>query len=319
MLDHLPCFDDVLSAAARIAPHAQVTPVLRSRTLDRFAGAELHLKAEHLQRVGAFKFRGACNAVWSLDQAQAQAGVVTHSSGNHGAALALAAATRGIACHVVVPQGAVAAKVEAILRYGAVLHDCAPGIAAREARCARVQADTGATLVHPYTDPQVIAGQGTAAMELLNQAGPLDAMVVPVGGGGLAAGTALAVAALAPECRLLLAEPEGAADTARSLAAGERHVDFVPDTVCDGLRGTLGAINFELLRAHAAEVVTVSDPATIEAMRLLWRATKQLVEPSSAVALAAVLERCSTLSGLRVGVILSGGNVDLDALPWGQR
>ncbi|HZF98489.1 MAG TPA: pyridoxal-phosphate dependent enzyme [Pseudoxanthomonas sp.] len=318
MPDHLPCFDDVLSAAARIAPHAQVTPVLHSRTLDRLAGAELHLKAEHLQRVGAFKFRGACNAVWSLDQAQAQAGVVTHSSGNHGAALALAAATRGIACHVVVPQGAVAAKAEAIRRYGAVLHDCAPGIAARAARCAQVQADTGATLVHPYTDPRVIAGQGTAAMELLNQAGPLDAMVVPVGGGGLAAGTALAIAARAPACRLLLAEPEGAADTARSLAAGERRVDFVPDTVCDGLRGTLGAINFELLRAHAAEVVTVGDAATIEAMRLLWRATKQLVEPSSAVALAAVLERRSTLAGLRVGVILSGGNVDLDALPWGQ-
>ena len=319
MPEHLPRFDDVLSAAARIAPHAQVTPVLRSRTLDRLAEAELHLKAEHLQRVGAFKFRGACNAVWSLDQAQAEAGVVTHSSGNHGAALALAAATRGIACHVVVPQGAVAAKVEAIRRYGAVLHDCGPSIAAREARCAQVQADTGATLVHPYTDPQVIAGQGTAAMELLNQVvGALDAMVVPVGGGGLAAGTALAVAALTPGCRLLLAEPEGAADTARSLAAGERLIDFVPDTVCDGLRGTLGAINFELLRAHAAEVVTVGDAATIEAMRLLWQATKQLVEPSSAVALAAVLQRRPTLAGLRVGVILSGGNVDLDALPWGR-
>jgi threonine dehydratase len=316
MPGHLPRFDDVMSAAARIAPHAQATPVLRSRTLDRLAGAELHLKAEHLQRVGAFKFRGACNAVWSLDQARAQAGVVTHSSGNHGAALALAAATRGVACHVVVPQGAVAAKVAAIRRYGAVLHDCEASIQAREARCAQVQADTGATLVHPYTDPQVIAGQGTAAMELLNQAGALDAIVVPVGGGGLAAGTALAMAALAPGCRLLLAEPEGAADTARSLAAGERRVDFVPDTVCDGLRGTLGAINFELLRTHGAEAVTIDDAATIAAMRLLWQATKQLVEPSSAIALAAVLQCGSMLSGKRVGVILSGGNVDLDALPW---
>ena len=312
----LPVFDDVLSAAARIAPHAHVTPVLRSRTLDAVAGAELHFKAEHLQRTGAFKFRGACNAVWSLIDGDARAGVVTHSSGNHGAALALAAQTRGIACHVVVPEGAVLAKTAAIGRYGATLHACAPTIAAREARCEAVQRDTGALLVHPYADPRVIAGQGTAALELLNTIAGLDVVVVPVGGGGLASGTAITVAAIAPGCRVVLAEPAGAADTARSLAIGERLIDFTPETVCDGLRGTLGEPNFQLLRQYGAEVITVPDIGTLRAMRLLWQATKQLVEPSSAIALAAVLQEPARFAGLRVGVVLSGGNLDLDALPW---
>ncbi|RPE79992.1 pyridoxal-phosphate dependent enzyme [Vulcaniibacterium tengchongense] len=311
----LPDFDAVLAAAARIAPHAHVTPVLRSRSLDALAGCELHFKAEHLQRVGAFKFRGACNAVWALDDEAAARGVVTHSSGNHGAALALAARTRGIACHVVVPEGAVAAKLAAIEAYGAVLHRCAPGIAAREAACARVQAQTGAALVHPYADPRVIAGQGTAALELFAHAPELDALVVPVGGGGLAAGCAIAAAALAPRARLVLAEPAGAAETAASLRRGERVTEFVPDTICDGLRGTLGEPNFALLRRHAAEVIVVDDAATVAAMRLLWQRTKQLVEPSSAVALAAVLAAPQRFAGRRVGVVLSGGNVDLDALP----
>lgn len=312
----LPKFGDVLAAAARIAPHARATPVLRSRTLDALAGCELHFKAEHLQRIGAFKFRGACNAVWALDEAQAALGVVTHSSGNHGAALALAAKTRGIACHVVVPEGAVEAKLASIKRYGATLHRCAPSIAAREAMCAQVQRDTGATLVHPYTDFHVIAGQGTATLELLNETGPLDALLTPVGGGGLLGGSAIAAAALAPACRVLGAEPEGAADTARSLVAGERRVDFVPDTVCDGLRGTLGEPNFTLLRAHDVEAIVVGDAETIAAMRLFWQVTKQVIEPSSATALAAVLQQRERFAGKRVGLVLSGGNVDLDALPW---
>ncbi len=312
----LPDFDDVLAAAARIAPHAHATPVLTSRSLDELAGARLHFKAEHLQRAGAFKFRGACNAVWSLNEADAARGVVTHSSGNHGAALALAARTRGIPCHVVVPEGAVAAKLASIQRHGAVLHRCAPTIAAREATCAEVQRDTGAEMVHPYTDARVIAGQGTAALELLNATGPLDALVVPVGGGGLASGTAIASAALAPRCEVFLAEPAGAADTARSLAAGERRIDFVPDTVCDGLRGTLGEPDFELLRRFGAQAIVVEDADTIAALRLLWQVTKQVVEPSSAVALAAVLQQRERFAGKRVGIVLSGGNVDLDALPW---
>lgn len=310
----LPDFDAVLAAAARIAPHAHVTPVLRSHTLDALAGCELHFKAEQLQRAGAFKFRGACNAVWSLSDEDAARGVVTHSSGNHGAALALAARTRGIACHVVVPEGAVAAKLAAIEAYGATLHHCAPTIAAREAACARVQQETGAELVHPYTDARVIAGQGTAALELLSVA-PIDALVVPVGGGGLAAGTAITASAISSSTRVYLAEPSGAAETAASLQRGERVTEFVPDTVCDGLRGTLGAPNFTLLRQHRTEALVVDDGATIAAMRLLWQRTKQLVEPSSAVALAAVLGHRERFAGQRVGIVLSGGNVDLDALP----
>ncbi|MEF9979601.1 MAG: pyridoxal-phosphate dependent enzyme [Thermomonas sp.] len=310
-----PTFDDVLAAAARIAPHAHVTPILRSSALDAEAGAALAFKGEHLQRIGAFKFRGACNAVWSLADDIAARGVVTHSSGNHGAALALAAALRGIPCHVVVPDGAVRAKLAAIEHYGAILHRCAPTIAAREAMCARVQAETGATSVHPYTDPRVIAGQGTAALELLTAHPDLDALLVPLGGGGLAAGTALAMRALAPNCRLYLAEPEGAADGARSFAKGRLDHDFIPDTICDGLRGTLGAINFDLLRNAAARVLTVDDAQVVAAMRLLWTRTKQLVEPSSATALAAVLANRPLFEGRRVGIILSGGNVDLDALP----
>lgn len=312
----LPVADDVLAAATRIAGHADLTPVLRSRTLDAMAGCQLLFKAEHLQRGGAFKFRGACNAVWSLSEAEAAQGVVTHSSGNHGAALALAARTRGIACHVVVPDGAVAAKLANIQRHGATLWRCEATQAAREATCAQVQQATGAQLVHPYADARVIAGQGTAALELAGQAGAPDVMVVPVGGGGLAAGTALALAAVAPDCRLVLAEPAGAADTARSLAAGERRIDFVPDTVCDGLRGALGAPNFELLQAAGAGVVVVDDDATIAAMRLAWQVLKQVVEPSSAIALAAVLAEPARFAGRRVGLVLSGGNVDLEALPW---
>ena len=311
----LPCVDDLLAAAARIAPHASVTPVLQSQVLDALSGARLAFKAEHLQRGGAFKFRGACNAVWALPEAVAARGVVTHSSGNHGAALALAARTRGIACHVVVPEGAVAAKLANIVRQGATLWRCDPTIAAREAMCAQVEAETGATLVHPYADSHVIAGQGTAALELLGSQGPLDTLVVPVGGGGLAAGTRLALQAVSPVTRLVLAEPEGAADTARSLAAGERRLDFTPDTICDGLRGTLGAPNFALLQG-AAEVITVDDAATVAAMRLLWQVLKQVVEPSSAIALAAILSQPARFAGQRVGVVLSGGNVDLDALPW---
>lgn len=311
----LPTFADVLAAAARIAPHAHVTPVMHSRSLDEIAGCELHFKCEQLQRVGAFKFRGACNAVWSLSDEAALRGVVTHSSGNHGAALALAARTRGIMCHVVVPDGAVAAKLAAIVAHGATLHRCAATIAAREEVCEQVSQATGATLIHPYLDPQVIAGQGTAALELFNVAGELDALVVPVGGGGLASGTALTASALSPRCRLYVAEPAGAAETAASLVRGHRVTDFVPDTICDGLRGTLGAINFDILRSHAVEALVVDDADTVAAMQLVWARLKQVIEPSSAVALAAVLRRRGNFAGQRVGIILSGGNVDLAALP----
>lgn len=315
----LPTFDDVLDAAARIAPHAHVTPVLHARSIDALAGCSLHFKAEHLQRVGAFKFRGACNAVWALDEADARRGVVTHSSGNHGAALALAALSRGIPCHVVTPSNAVPGKLAAIAGYGAALHRCEPTLAAREAACDTMQRHTGATLVHPYEDARVIAGQGTAVLELLSASGPLDTVVVPVGGGGLAAGTAIALAGRAPGTRLVLAEPAGADDAARSLAAGARVTDIIPDTVCDGLRAAIGRPNFAILQAAGVEVVTVDDQATLAAMRLVWQRMKQLIEPSAAVALAAVLSAPERFAGQRVGVILSGGNADIDALARAER
>jgi len=312
----LPVADEIFAAAARIAGQATVTPVLRSRTLEAMTGCQLFLKGEHLQRSGAFKFRGSCNAVSALGADTAARGVVTHSSGNHGAALALAARERGIPCHVVVPEGAIGAKLANIVRHGATLWRCAPTQEAREATCAEVAARSGASVIHPYENRQVIAGQGTAALELLDQSGGLDLLVVPVGGGGLAAGSALALEAAGKGCRLLLAEPAGAADTAHALAHGEPPRDFVPDTVCDGLRARIGAPNLAVLRQAGAEVAVIDDQATLAAMRLAWQVLKQTIEPSSALALAAVLARAPQLAGQRVGVIISGGNVDLEALPW---
>ena len=307
-----PDFADVEAAAARIAPHAHVTPVLRSRSLDTLTGAELLFKCENFQRAGAFKFRGACNAVWSLDDETAACGVVTHSSGNHGAALALAAKTRGVAAHVVVPEGAVAAKLEAIEASGATLHRCAPTIVAREAMADAVREQTGATLVHPYTDARVIAGQGTAVLELLREVGALDSIVTPVGGGGLIGGSAIAAHGFDARIEVHGAEPEGADDAARSLRDDARVTELVPDTICDGLRGLIGAINFDLLRAHRVQVATVSDRDTLAAMRLIWERLKIVVEPSSAIALAAVLAQRERFAGRRVGIVLSGGNVDLN-------
>lgn len=312
----LPDFAAVEAAAERIAPHAHRTPVLRSRSLDALAGAELYFKCENLQRVGAFKFRGACNAVWSLSAEAAARGVVTHSSGNHGAALALAASTRGIPAHVVVPEGAIKSKLAAIEAYGATLHRCAPTLAAREEIAERVRAQTGATLVHPYTDPAVIAGQGTAALELIRETAVLDALIAPVGGGGLIGGSAIAAHALIPGLAVYAAEPDGAADAFESLRRDERVTDLTPATICDGLRGLIGPINFALLKKHAVSVLPIADRETIAAMRLLWERLKLIVEPSSAIAFAAVLRHREYFAGRRVGVILSGGNVDLDALPW---
>ena len=307
---------DVRDAAARIAAHAQVTPLLHSRSLDELSGARLFFKCEQLQRAGAFKFRGACNAVWSLDEDSARRGVVTHSSGNHGAALALAAATRGIPAHVVVPEGAVKAKLAAIERNGATLHHCAPTIAAREQTAERVRAETGASLVHPYTDTRVIAGPGTAGLELLQQSGGLDVLIAPVGGGGLVSGCAIAVRGIDPAIAVYAAEPEGAPDAYESFRRGERFTDITPNTIADGLRGTIGAINFALMRENVRDVLPVSEAEIVAAMRLVWERLKQVIEPSSATVLAAILRHRGHFAGKRVGVVLSGGNVDLDALPW---
>lgn len=315
-MDVLPDVEQIRDAAVRIAPHARVTPVLRSALLDALSGAELYFKCEHLQRGGAFKFRGACNAVWALSDEQAAHGVVTHSSGNHGNALALAAGTRGIAAHVVVPEGAVRVKVEAIERAGAILHRCAPTQSAREAMAAEVQRATGAVMVHPYANTQVMAGQGTLALELLQQVSDLDALITPVGGGGLASGVAIAAHASDPSLALFGAEPLGADDAAQSLAHGARVTTVVSDTVCDGLRALVGERNLDALRTHRVDVITVSDAETIAAMQLLWSELKQVVEVSSATVLAAILKQPERFAGRRVGVVLTGGNVDLGALPW---
>jgi threonine dehydratase len=316
MSERLPTLDDIYAAAARIAPHAIVTPVSRSAALDAMTGAQLYFKCENLQRGGAFKFRGACNAVWSLSDEQAGCGVVTHSSGNHGNALALAAGTRGVTAHVIVPEGAVRAKVEAIERAGAVLHRCAPTIAAREAKAADVQRSTGAVLVHPYADARVMAGQGTLVPELLRQSGGLDAIVTPIGGGGLLSGCVIAAHGIAPDIAMYGAEPSGADDAAQSLARGARVEPFEPHTICDGLRAWIGEPNLLALQTHRVQAITVSDEETIAAMKLLWETLKLVVEVSSATVFAAILKQRERFAGRRVGLVLTGGNVDLDALPW---
>jgi threonine dehydratase len=312
----LPVLKDIQDAAARIAPYATVTPVLRNAELDALVGAELHFKCENFQRGGAFKFRGACNAVWALSDDEAARGVVTHSSGNHGNALAMAAMTRGIPAHVVVPEGAVRAKLDAIVAAGAILHRCAATQAAREAMVIEVQAATGGVLVHPYADARVMAGQGTLVLELQRQSGGLDALITPVGGGGLSSGCAVAAHGLDSNIQMFGAEPAGADDAWRSLKQGERLTAMVPDTVCDGLRAVIGEPNFALLREHHVTVLTVDDADTIAAMKLIWQHLKIVVEVSSATVLAVLIKYREQFAGKRVGVVLTGGNVDLEALPW---
>lgn len=314
-IDGAPDFEAILAAAARIAPHARVTPVLRSRSLDAMAGCELHFKVEALQRVGAFKFRGAANAVFGLDAATAARGVVTQSSGNHGAAIALACRLRGIPSHVVAPDNTPTIKLNAIRAFGATLTACAPTLAARDAAAARVLADTGGELVHPYNDARVIAGQGTATLELLHEVRGLDTVIAPVSGGGLLSGSAIAAHGIDASIEVWGAEPEQAADAHASLERGERVTDMTPDTVCDGLRAQLGTLTFPILQAHCAGIALASEVEIIEAMRLIWERLKIVVEPSAAVPLAVVLRERERFAGRRIGIILSGGNVDLDALP----
>jgi threonine dehydratase len=310
--------EDVQAAAERIAPHAHRTPVATCAVLDARAGRELFFKCEHLQKAGAFKFRGACNSVNVLDEKTAARGVATHSSGNHAQALALAARLRGIDAHVVVPRGAPRTKLEATRGYGARVVECAPTLEAREATLAEVVRETGAVVVHPYDHPAVIAGQGTTALELLDEVPDLDAIVAPVGGGGLVSGTCVAAHGLRPSLRVFAAEPAGADDAARSLAAGRLIPQTDPRTVADGLLTSLGELTWPILRDEVERVLTVSEDEIVHAMRLLWERAKLPVEPSAAVALAAVLaDEFRALPGIpRVGIILSGGNVDLDHLPW---
>ncbi len=321
----VPAFADVEAAARRIAPQVRRTPVVTSPGIDRTAGVEIAFKCENLQRTGAFKFRGASNAVLALSDRDAADGVCTHSSGNHGAAVALAARLRSIPATVVMPAGAPRVKRRAVESFGAQVVECEPTLAAREAALRAVVARRSGRVVHPYDDFHVIAGQGTAALELLDDprtapwceplAGPVDAILAPVGGGGLLGGSALAGAHRG--CRVFGAEPAGAADAMRSLRAGRIIPVESPDTIADGLRTSLGQRNFAIIRRLVEDILTVSEDSILAAMRLLWERTKLVVEPSGAVPLAALLEHGPPRGCARVGVVVSGGNVDLDAIMHG--
>jgi threonine dehydratase len=313
-----PTLADIRAAAERIRPFAHRTPVLTCHGVDDAVGATLAFKCENFQKVGAFKFRGACNAVFSLADEEAARGVATHSSGNHAAALALAARLRGIRAHIVMPRTARAVKRAAVAGYGGEIEFCEPTLAARESTLAAVVARTGATVIHPYNDARVIAGQGTAALELLQECPDLDALIAPVGGGGLLSGTALAAAGLAPRAHVYGAEPLGADDACRSLKEGRIVPSVEPKTMADGLLTSLGDLTFAVIRRHVADILTVSEEAIAAAMRLIWERMKIVIEPSAAVPVAALLEHGDVVRGRRVGVILSGGNVDLEALPWGH-
>jgi threonine dehydratase len=311
-----PTLNDIRNAAERIRPYAHRTPVLTCATLDRKVGAHVFLKCENFQKVGAFKFRGACNAVLSLSESDAARGVVTHSSGNHAQALALAARLRGITAYIVMPDNSSAVKMAAVEGYGGKITLCEPTQEAREATLARLKEETGATLVHPYNNHQVIAGQGTAALELLQDVPDLDVVIAPVGGGGLLSGTSIAATELSPRIRVLAGEPEAADDAFRSLAEGKILPSVSPQTIADGLRTSLGDLTFPIIRKRVEQIVTVSEAEIVAAMRFVWERVKIIIEPSSAVAVAALWKDEANLSGLRVGVILSGGNVDLERLPW---
>ena len=307
---------DIRAAHDRIRDHIHRTPVLTSATLDALTGARLFFKCENLQKVGAFKARGAANAVFSLSAAEAAPGVATHSSGNHAAALARAARLRGVPAYIVMPRNAPKAKVDSVVRQGGQITFCEPTLAARESTTAAIIARTGATLIHPFNDLRVITGQATAAVELLEDIPDLDVIIAPVGGGGLLAGTALAAKALRSGISVIGGEPAVADDAARSFAAGKIIPLASTNTIADGLRTSLGDLTFPIVHRHVAAIATASEAGIIAATRQLWEVMKIIVEPSGAVPLAALHENPAHFAGRRVGLILSGGNIDLDHLPW---
>ncbi len=315
-MDRAPSLDDIRSAHARIAPHIQRTPVLTSGTFDREFGAKLFFKCENFQKAGAFKARGATNAVLAATDAEVQGGVVTHSSGNHAAALARAAGIRGVPGYIVMPDNAPKAKVESVKRYGGKIVFCEPTLAARETNAARIQAETGAMLVHPFDNWRVIAGQATAALELLEEVPDLEIVIAPVGGGGLLTGTTLSARALKPGIEVYGAEPEIADDAARSWHSGMLQPPADALTIADGLRTGLGERPFSILRDELDDILTASEEVIGAAMRRTWEVMKIIIEPSAAVPLAALIEGGIDISGKRIGIIVTGGNLDLDRLPW---
>jgi len=307
---------DIRAAQARIGGCVLRTPVLESALLNAACGAQLYFKCENLQHTGAFKARGASNAVFARSTAQLRAGVVTHSSGNHGAAVARAAQLRGVPARVVMPHNSSAAKLAAVRAYGGEITLCAPTLAAREAAAAQIVAETQAVFIHPYDDPAVIAGQGTVALEFLEQVPQLQWLLCPIGGGGLASGIAVAVHSLRPELRVVAVEPASADDAYRSFESGILAPPVPTNTIADGLRGALSARTFGFIRQHLHAIVTVDEQAIVQAMRELWSNLRIIVEPSSAVPYAAIAGRKLEVRDAHVGIVLTGGNVDIDVLPW---
>jgi threonine dehydratase len=309
-------FDRIRAAYEQIRPYIRRTPVLTSGRLNEASGASLFFKCENFQKVGAFKARGATNAVFALDEAMARRGVATHSSGNHGAAVARAAKLRGILAHIVMPSNSAKVKIRAVESYGAHIVFCKPTEEARETKCAEVICQTGATLIHSFENEDVIAGQGTAVVELLEDVPDLDLVMCPVGGGGLLSGTAIAAKSMRPKIKVVAVEPANADDAAQSFRAGRRIVTQKKFTIADGLRTNIGEPNFAIVRHYVDDILTVREEAIVSAMRTIWETMKIIVEPSAAVPYAAIQKSKIDISGKRVGVILTGGNVDLDALPW---
>lgn len=307
---------DIQQAAERIKPYAHRTPVMTNESLNQQVNAQVFMKCENLQKVGAFKFRGATNAVFSLSDEEAARGVVTHSSGNHAAALALAARNRGIPAYIVMPSNAPQVKKEAVAGYGGQITFCEPTLQARESTMEEIRKKTGAAVIHPYDNERVIAGQGTAALELLTDFPDLDVIIAPVGGGGLLSGTSIATKGLKPSIRVIAGEPEMADDAFRSMQAGDIIPSVNPKTVADGLLTSLGNLTFPIIQKNVEQIVTVSEAGIITTMKFVWERAKIVIEPSSAVAIGVLWEKKINLSGLKIGVIISGGNVDLARLPW---
>ncbi len=318
MTDHLipPTFEDIREAHQRISEYAHRTPVLSSKQVDQKTAGHIFFKCENFQKVGAFKFRGASNAILSLSDEEARNGVATHSSGNHAQALALAAKLRGIPAYVVMPENAPKVKVKAVENYGAEITFCESTLKARETTLEKVVKKTGATFIHPYNDARIIAGQGTAAIELLEDHPDLDIIMAPVGGGGLLSGTALAAKSIKPEIKVIGAEPAQADDAYRSFKEGKLIPVQNPDTIADGLRTSLGELPFSIIQEYVDDIVTVSEDSIVEAMRFVWERLNMIIEASCAVPVAAVFDEKVDIKGKKVGIIITGGNVDLDNLPW---
>jgi threonine dehydratase len=312
----IPTYDDVVAAHERIKPYIHNTPILTSTTFNEMTGAELFFKCENFQKAGAFKARGASNAVFSLSDEQAAKGVATHSSGNHGLSLSYAAGRRGIPCKVVVPRTAPEAKKAAMRGYGADVIECEPSTSSREAVFAEVVAETGAEFVHPYNDPRVIAGQGTCSKEMIEELGQLDAVIAPIGGGGMVSGSCLTLSTIAPQTKIYAAEPEAADDAYQSFKTGEIVAYDAPVTIADGLKVPLKERTWHFVSNFVTDVLLASEQEIIDAMYLTWQRMKIVMEPSCAVPLATILKNREIFEGKRVGVVITGGNVDLDKLPW---